>query len=139
MNPNDIYQIEFATNQDGSGKLAVWYDLSTQDGNPYINVNRFMQIGNPSVACKALFNSPGSTIDDWNNFSPPACELASLPHDLTFLMARHKLTHWIAGSRRVVLALLSTSSSREQRWGHSPRVPRGTKRKTVSKRSTAAA
>ncbi|KAK5717688.1 hypothetical protein LTR15_008527 [Elasticomyces elasticus] len=67
---NVVYQIEYAQKANGNGNMAIWYDLSGLDGNPFGNEKRYMQVNWDGNACENLYNAPGSTGMDWLESNP---------------------------------------------------------------------
>ncbi|KAF2857384.1 hypothetical protein K470DRAFT_177391 [Piedraia hortae CBS 480.64] len=74
MDPNNIYQIEFAQVANNVGEMALWYDLSSEFAvDPFLDEARLLQVGSPAASCATLYNAPGSSLDDWAHRSSVSC------------------------------------------------------------------
>ncbi|KAK3637866.1 hypothetical protein LTR56_013469 [Elasticomyces elasticus] len=64
----NIYQVEYQQAANPNGNMAIWFDLSAENGSPFINEKRYMQVNWDGNACagKNLYNAPQSNGADWN-------------------------------------------------------------------------
>ncbi|KAK5107263.1 hypothetical protein LTR62_001579 [Meristemomyces frigidus] len=65
INPGNVYQIEYCQYANSDGNMAIWYDLSNVNGDPFIGSARYMQVNSNGKACNNIYNAPGSAASDW--------------------------------------------------------------------------
>ncbi|KAK0333963.1 hypothetical protein LTR91_021868 [Friedmanniomyces endolithicus] len=66
LNPTNTYQVEYSQAANKDGRMAIWYDISRLNGDPFLNEKRYMQVDWDASVCPNLYSGPGSTGADWS-------------------------------------------------------------------------
>jgi len=67
LNPANTYQVEYSQAANKNGNMAVWYDISGLNGDPFLDEKRYMQVNWDANVCPNLYSGPGSSGADWSS------------------------------------------------------------------------
>ncbi|KAK1052499.1 hypothetical protein LTR12_015696 [Friedmanniomyces endolithicus] len=67
LNPANTYQVEYSQAANKDGRMAIWYDISGLNGDPFLDEERYVQVNWDASVCPNLYSGPGPTGADWSS------------------------------------------------------------------------